>query len=45
MYNRYVDGLGTWQPTEPAMYEEMGKHLAEEGYRTRSIRQPVPEPV
>jgi uncharacterized peroxidase-related enzyme len=32
MYNRYVDGLGTWQPTEPGMYVQMGKHLAEEGY-------------
>ena len=32
MYNRYVDGLGTWQPREPAMYREMGKHMAEQGY-------------
>jgi uncharacterized peroxidase-related enzyme len=41
MYNRYVDGLGTWQPTDPEMYTQMGKHLAEQGYRTPSIRQPV----
>ena len=41
MYNRYVDGLGTWQPTDPAMYEQMGRHLAEQGYRTPSVRQPV----
>jgi uncharacterized peroxidase-related enzyme len=41
MYNRYVDGLGTWQPTDPEMYAQMGKHLAEQGYRTPSIRQPV----
>jgi len=40
MYNRYVDGLGTWQPTDPAIYAQMGKHLAEEGYTTPSIRQP-----
>jgi uncharacterized peroxidase-related enzyme len=33
MYNRYVDGLGTWQPENPAMYEEMGKRLAESGYK------------
>ncbi|HZZ37530.1 MAG TPA: peroxidase-related enzyme [Acidobacteriaceae bacterium] len=33
MYNRYVDGLGTWQPRDEAMYAEMGKHLAEHGYR------------
>jgi len=32
MYNRYVDGLGTWQPQDQSMYAEMGKHLAEHGY-------------
>jgi uncharacterized peroxidase-related enzyme len=32
MYNRYVDGLGTWQPEDQTMYAEMGKHLAEHGY-------------
>lgn len=41
MYNRYVDGLATAQPSDPAMYEQMGKHLAEKGYTTPSIRQPV----
>jgi uncharacterized peroxidase-related enzyme len=41
MYNRYVDGLGTWQPTDPAMYEQMGHQLAEKGYRTPSVREPV----
>jgi uncharacterized peroxidase-related enzyme len=41
MYNRYVDGLGTLQPRDPDMYAQMGKHLAEEGYTTPSIRQPV----
>jgi uncharacterized peroxidase-related enzyme len=41
MYNRYVDGLGTWQPGNPDMYAQMGKHLAEEGYRDPSIKQPV----
>ena len=41
MYNRYVDGLGTVQPTDPGMYAQMGKHLAEEGYTKSSIRQPV----
>ena len=34
MYNRYVDGLGTWQPRNPDMYTQMGKHLAEEAART-----------
>ena len=32
MYNRYVDGLDTWQPRSDAMYVEMGKRMAEEGY-------------
>jgi uncharacterized peroxidase-related enzyme len=38
MYNRYVDGLATWQPKEERMYEQMGKHLATEGYRTPSLK-------
>jgi uncharacterized peroxidase-related enzyme len=42
MYNRYVDGLGTWQPRDPSLYTQMGKHLAEEGYVTSSVRQPEP---
>jgi uncharacterized peroxidase-related enzyme len=32
MYNRYVDGLATWAPTDPEMYRAGGKRLAEEGY-------------
>jgi uncharacterized peroxidase-related enzyme len=32
MYNRYVDGLGTWQPHNEEMYQAMGKKLAESGY-------------
>jgi uncharacterized peroxidase-related enzyme len=31
MYNRYVDGLGSWTPTDPAAYEEMGRRMAK-GY-------------
>jgi uncharacterized peroxidase-related enzyme len=42
MFNRYVDGLGTWQPNDPDMYAQMGKHLAEEGYKAPSISQPLP---
>ncbi|HZU10214.1 MAG TPA: peroxidase-related enzyme [Pseudacidobacterium sp.] len=37
MYNRYVDGLGTWQPRDESLYAAMGKHLATEGYRKPSI--------
>jgi uncharacterized peroxidase-related enzyme len=36
MYNRYVDGLGTWQPRDESMYAAMGKYLATEGYRKSS---------
>jgi uncharacterized peroxidase-related enzyme len=32
MYNRYVDGLATWAPTDPEIYRQNGKRLAEEGY-------------
>jgi uncharacterized peroxidase-related enzyme len=41
MFNRYVDGLGAWQPRDPELYASMGKHLATEGYLAPSIRQPV----
>jgi uncharacterized peroxidase-related enzyme len=44
MYNRYVDGLGTWQPEDPGMYTQMGKQLAENGYRTpQSVNTEVPQ--
>lgn len=32
MYNRYVDGLGTWAPEAKEAYDEMGKLMAHEGY-------------
>ncbi len=32
MYNRYVDGLATWAPTDVAEYREPGARLAQEGY-------------
>ena len=35
MYNRYVDGLETVQPRNEAMYVEMGKRMAEQGYASR----------
>ena len=34
MYNRYVDGLATWQPCDPGMYKQMGERMAEHGYLT-----------
>jgi len=32
MYNRYVDGLASFTPTDPKEYEVMGKRMAEKGY-------------
>jgi uncharacterized peroxidase-related enzyme len=37
MFNRYVDGLATWTPTDPDAYDLMGQRMAREGYvRPRS---------
>ena len=36
MYNRYVDGLGTEQPDDEALYRERGKRVARDGYVTVS---------
>ncbi len=44
MYNRYVDGLATWQPKDEAMYRERGKRVAREGYVTVS-KEYLPEPT
>jgi uncharacterized peroxidase-related enzyme len=33
MFNRYVDGLATLAPTDPAAYEAMGRRIVEQGYR------------
>ena len=38
MYNRYVDGLGTWQPQDQSMYAAMGQHLAQHGYMQPSMQ-------
>jgi uncharacterized peroxidase-related enzyme len=32
MYNRYVDGLDTWQPSDPRMYQDRAHLLVEHGY-------------
>ena len=32
MFNRYVDGLATWTPTDDEMYDAMGRRMAQEGY-------------
>jgi uncharacterized peroxidase-related enzyme len=38
MYNRYVDGLATWQPEDAEMYRERGKMVAREGYVAANLR-------
>lgn len=35
MFNRYVDGLGTWAPDDPDLYDKIGKQRAKEGYMTK----------
>jgi uncharacterized peroxidase-related enzyme len=37
MYNRYVDGLATWQPDNEAFYDKMGEQRVREGYNPSSI--------
>ena len=32
MFNRYVDGLGTEQPDDEALYRERGRRVARDGY-------------
>ena len=39
MFNRYVDGLAANTPTDPAVYEMIGRELADNGYRS-----PAPQP-
>jgi len=43
MYNRYVDGLATWAPTDPNLYRENGRRLAEEGYVGSTAHLPATE--
>jgi uncharacterized peroxidase-related enzyme len=41
MFNRYVDGLGTWQPADPQAYREMGQRMARVGYVRANREEPV----
>jgi uncharacterized peroxidase-related enzyme len=41
MFNRYVDGLATWQPDDPALYRGYGKLNAELGYVNRVYTTPA----
>ena len=44
MYNRYVDGLATWQPHDEELYRQRGKKTAREGYVTMS-KEYIPQPA
>jgi hypothetical protein len=35
MFNRYVDGLATFTPTDPALYDEMAVGIVANGYVRR----------
>jgi uncharacterized peroxidase-related enzyme len=41
MYNRYVDGLATWAPSDANMYRENGRRLAEVGYVESTAQLPT----
>lgn len=32
LYNRYVDGLGTWAPVNQEVYDAMGQQISAHGY-------------
>jgi uncharacterized peroxidase-related enzyme len=38
MFNRYVDGLATWAPDDPAVYDSIGQQRASEGYLTKPFK-------
>jgi len=35
MFNRYVDGLATFTPSDPALYDEMAVEIVMNGYVRR----------
>jgi uncharacterized peroxidase-related enzyme len=41
MFNRYVDGLDTWQPRDADIYREIGKQTASLGYARRDWKEPI----
>ena len=41
MFNRYVDGLATWQPTDPEIYREIGQQTSQQGYVKRDYGKPL----
>jgi uncharacterized peroxidase-related enzyme len=41
MYNRYVDGLATWQPHDVEVYREIGQRVVNHGYTASGWQKPV----
>jgi len=41
MFNRYVDGLATWQPEDPEVYREIGQQTSRLGYVGRDYKKPL----
>jgi uncharacterized peroxidase-related enzyme len=41
MFNRYVDGLATWQPSDPEIYREIGQQTSQQGYVKRDYGKPL----
>jgi hypothetical protein len=41
MFNRYVDGLGTWAVSDAEWYRDRGRKVAEHGY-VNATRQYIP---
>jgi uncharacterized peroxidase-related enzyme len=41
MFNRYVDGLATWQPRDPEVYREIGQQTSRLGYIGRDYKKPL----
>jgi uncharacterized peroxidase-related enzyme len=41
MFNRYVDGLDTWQPRDPETYREIGLRVVNHGYTASGWERPI----
>jgi hypothetical protein len=41
MFNRYVDGLATWAPDDPAFYRQRAALVAEHGYAAATAARPA----
>jgi len=39
--NRYVDGLATWAPDDPAFYRQRAALVAENGYAASTLTGPT----